>query len=372
MVATRVILELVLHIGTTKTGTSSIQKFLANHDARLMEHGVLYPRAGRVHGERVVVRHVGLTLSILPVDRSMTGFDRILGLKSREERERFRDRFLEEFDSELRQTKARQIVISDEALYIFLKDDQIRELKALLDRYFDHVRVVAYVRDPASFAESAYSQHLKMGGTKSLDEFVAALGPTLSYWTKLAAWRNAFGPDSVDLREFSRKRLRGGDVVEDFCATFLDMDVSASADQRVVSANRSISPLGQALLLRINRHYAAREERRPVFFRTYVSKRFAGKGERLSAGQLADLHGALADEIRNLSADFFDGREIFESPASAAPTESLDEGAVAEAAVAMAAAAFVRGAKEQKKALRKGRPAERRGRKRGLLGLIAK
>src|SRR3954449_4869255 len=37
-----------LHIGTPKTGTSSLQAILSTHQDELRQHGFLYPRAGRV------------------------------------------------------------------------------------------------------------------------------------------------------------------------------------------------------------------------------------------------------------------------------------------------------------------------------------
>lgn len=40
-------MEVVLHIGTNKTGTSSIQSFLHHNPQLLSEHGILYPRTGR-------------------------------------------------------------------------------------------------------------------------------------------------------------------------------------------------------------------------------------------------------------------------------------------------------------------------------------
>ena len=40
-------MEVVLHIGTNKTGTSAIQSFLHHNPQLLSEHGILYPRTGR-------------------------------------------------------------------------------------------------------------------------------------------------------------------------------------------------------------------------------------------------------------------------------------------------------------------------------------
>ncbi|MGV6852729.1 MAG: hypothetical protein ACWA5R_11220, partial [bacterium] len=39
--------KVILHIGTPKTGTSSIQRWLYQHSETLLELGILYPRTGR-------------------------------------------------------------------------------------------------------------------------------------------------------------------------------------------------------------------------------------------------------------------------------------------------------------------------------------
>jgi len=52
--------DLVLHIGTGKTGTTSIQSFMNANRSRLAELGFLYPRTpGKV-------RHTRISLSVLP------------------------------------------------------------------------------------------------------------------------------------------------------------------------------------------------------------------------------------------------------------------------------------------------------------------
>ena len=52
---------IIVHLGMHKTGTTSIQHFLARHRRRLREAGILYPRAG-THGEQ----HAALPASVLP------------------------------------------------------------------------------------------------------------------------------------------------------------------------------------------------------------------------------------------------------------------------------------------------------------------
>ncbi len=335
-------MEAFLHIGTPKTGTSSIQTFLAENGTLLTEHGLLYPLAGRTHGEQSTVRQVGLALSVLPVDRPETGFDRIFGLATREHKVEFKQAFTRQLETELHRTKANRIVISDEGMYSFLsRPHDIRQLGDFLRPYFDRIRIVVYLRAPESFVESFYSQHLKMGGIEDLGEFAQKQKWVLSYGSRLKLWQDAFGRDSLVVREFSRPSLHHGDIVSDFFKTVLDIDIEMPPSERQV--NTSITPTGQALLLRINRHFAAIKKPRPGFFRQYVSRNFAGPGQRLSPDQVERLYAALGNEIDAISTTFFGGRRIFDNPPSAEPTpaqEAPAEDDITDAAIEMSIAAL--------------------------------
>lgn len=53
--------KVFIHLGTFKTGTSSIQNFLYQRSTELLEEGVLYPQAGLYHSEpEVGIRHACL------------------------------------------------------------------------------------------------------------------------------------------------------------------------------------------------------------------------------------------------------------------------------------------------------------------------
>lgn len=340
-------MEAILHIGTPKTGTTSIQKFLAGNEALLAEHGVLYPVTGREVGKQR--RQRGLVLSVLPVDRAGAGFDKVLNLKTTADRERYRQSFLESFEAEMKSAAPDRVVISDEALYLFLSTEAlVGTLKAFLSRHFDRVRIVAYVRAPTSFVESSYSTHLKMGGTRDLADFAAHQRQALSYWTKLSLWRDVFGADAITVREFSRPLLHREDVVLDFLHAILGIDIALSDASGGKSANTSIAPLGQHLLLAVNRRYAEAGEARPGFYRRFVSRKFKGSGQRLTADEAARLTASLRDEIDRLSADFFGGRTIFEAPVvPAVRSETPAASELVAAAIEMSAAALKDGKKRK-------------------------
>ena len=47
---------IVLHIGSTKTGTSSLQRYFADQSSQLLDQGVCYPAAGR-RGPGLLAHH---------------------------------------------------------------------------------------------------------------------------------------------------------------------------------------------------------------------------------------------------------------------------------------------------------------------------
>ncbi len=338
-------LEAILHIGTPKTGTSSLQRFLAQNDTLLSEHGLLYPLAGRRHRKRTSSRQVGLALSVLPLDRRDLGFDKIFELDTRDEKAKFQQDFFRDFEAEIANTTAQRVIISDEALYIFVsKTSSIVELSRFLAKFFTKIEIVVYVRSPDRFLESSYSQHLKTGGTHTLDEFANERKGVISYWSRLKLWEDVFGKNSLKVREYDRSLLFHGDIVADFFKEILDIELNISS--KVPESNSSISPLGQALLRSINQYFAELKQPRPRFYRKYISRSFAGTGQRLTAEQAARLHAALSDEIAQISTAFFDGRRIFagfprppsEAPSSDAPSASE----VTSAAIDMSLSALTR------------------------------
>ena len=69
------------------------------------------------------------------------------------------------------------------------------------------VSVIAYVRDPASYLKSEFSERVKNGMN---DLFI------LNYKDRFKKVFDVFGENSVNLRLFRPDSLKGGDVVKDF------------------------------------------------------------------------------------------------------------------------------------------------------------
>ena len=107
--------------------------------------------------------------------------------------------------------------------------------------------------------------------------------------------------------------------------------------------NPSMSAVGQEALRRLNCRYAEDGTERPSFFRRYFSKTHAGVGVTLDYDGKRQIARELAEDIEDLSSDYFGGEPIFRSlfaePSTAPdPVSEADvEDALADAAAAYAA-----------------------------------
>jgi hypothetical protein len=112
-----------------------------------------------------------------------------------------------------------------------------------LGRYCDDIKIVAYVRDPLSFAISYFQQELQGGRTKPLE----VINP--GYKAKLEKFLKVFGKDAVKIQEFKRAKLLKNDVVSDFC-NIAGLNLSSVT---VSEENKAISVGAMKILFHFNR-----------------------------------------------------------------------------------------------------------------------
>src|SRR5947209_14208464 len=117
-----------LHIGTEKTGTTSIQKFLAKNRPVLDEQGIFYPRSP---GNQ---NHIALAVYALR-EGKQNDIGRLCGASHAEQMPEFRERLIAELDCELGQSGASVIIFSNEHLSSRLvTETEIERVKSLCDR----------------------------------------------------------------------------------------------------------------------------------------------------------------------------------------------------------------------------------------------
>jgi hypothetical protein len=201
--------DLVIHLGSGKTGTTSIQRFLQGNRSRLAEHGYLFPRSPGSS------RHMRFGLMIRP-DAELTS-SRAWRLGDYPSPATFRRQVRRRLFREINRSGLSRVILSDEALYL-VSDDALSRLKRFTDRVAGQVRLVVYLRRQDDHLISRYQQGVKTGGILRLDEFMQERGATQSYdyFTRLSSWRRLVEPAAFAVRPFERVRFPDGSLYQDF------------------------------------------------------------------------------------------------------------------------------------------------------------
>ena len=136
-------MRLIIHIGTQKTGSTTIQSFLKLNKKYLLKQGILIPES---IAYRESFNHRWLCsfayednnfdkISVLPE------IDNLSNLLISEKISEFREE-VKKFDSDL-------CIISSEHLPLELKTkEKITKLKNVLEDIFDDIKIIIYIRKP--------------------------------------------------------------------------------------------------------------------------------------------------------------------------------------------------------------------------------
>lgn len=204
-------MRVVVHIGLEKTGTTSIQRHLANHRDQLASDGVLYPTL-----EMPGINHIALAAYAQGDDR----FDDTrltCGVRTLEELQAFRLTLDERLRTAVADARPRVLVLSSEHLSSRLTQFwDVKRLANLLTPLSDEIAIVAYLRPQEEFFVSSYVTFIKSGQTRLFPEEGPELSFRYDFATMLSHWREAFPTAHMIVRRFSKTALKNGDVIDDF------------------------------------------------------------------------------------------------------------------------------------------------------------
>lgn len=200
-----------LHIGTEKTGTTTIQNFLAKNRKYLLENGYLYPSSpGKTN-------HIKLAIFAMK-SSEIRYIHKIFGLTTSEQVTKFKSQFKKKFKKELSIANFQTAILSSEhcSSQLIFKED-IERLKTFLDDFFEETKLIIYLRRQDKYLASLYSTGIICGQTKGFSlPSKQTLARRYDYYHILKKWESVFGKDKIIVKVFERDRMLEGNLLTDF------------------------------------------------------------------------------------------------------------------------------------------------------------
>ncbi|MEM6500339.1 MAG: hypothetical protein AAF685_00710 [Cyanobacteria bacterium P01_C01_bin.89] len=194
-------MEIIVHIGMPKTGTTALQRTLGHNRHLLQENGILYPEGVLYqdeHKELVAALRSPKTLSRSlrqhysdNLDRRKIDYKKLLGSV----RETVNERDL------------KTVIFSAEGLFNTRLPEKLQKFEQDLRQIGDHIHVVVYIRNPAGHYLSHAQQVLK--GSHILPQF-----KNRQYRNKISRFMSM--ADTLTVAAFERGQLKDGDITKDF------------------------------------------------------------------------------------------------------------------------------------------------------------
>jgi hypothetical protein len=203
-------MDIYLHIGTGKTGTTSIQTFLELNRQKLEENGVIVPQSP---GRR---NHRRLTMYALN-DGIIDNTRRSRGLLRDDQVAHFREQFSRQFREEAATwSGASKVILTSEQMTRLRRPGEIQRLRELI-AVGSKVVVIVYFRRQDDYFLSEYSQIIKGGQNLTMDAAIEKVNMQVyNYYAFLKNWADEFGKDNIVVRPFEHSQMVGGDAVQDF------------------------------------------------------------------------------------------------------------------------------------------------------------
>lgn len=222
-----------LHIGTEKTGTTTIQHFLAKNRENLLRQGYLYPSSpGKI-------THTKLVLFALEATK-IQDIHKLHGFTTPEKVKLFKTKFKPKLIKEIKSIDVDKVIFSSEHCSSrLISKEQIKELKTLLDEVFEDIEIIIYLRRQDKFLSSSYSTAIKAGATFPFKiPSQEIIENRYNYYNLIRKFASIFGDNKIRVRLFESTEMLEGNLIKDFL-NLLDLKLDNSYES-VENLNTSL------------------------------------------------------------------------------------------------------------------------------------
>ncbi|WP_394145934.1 hypothetical protein [Vibrio atypicus] len=283
--------KLVLHIGTEKTGTTSIQSMLSQNRQRFKAQGFhVLECAGEENHRLLPSIFIAKSDPFLKLSVNESGLGRQAFI------EHVKNTLTDEITS--LPEGVHTVITSSEHFQSRLKTaEEVNALHDFLVPLFDDIKVVCYVREQSAMCTSLYSTALKVGYKESIETFSQSChsGSVYYNYTKmLDLWSGAFGHESMSVRRFDFSEFVNNSLLDDFLSQ-IDPELIHVIDKNVPRENESLNFMGQVLSRALNQAIPV-EADRPADnqlrrdLKEFLYQNFKGKAAPLSHDKIVKIY----------------------------------------------------------------------------------
>ena len=306
-----------MHIGTEKTGTTSIQEFLYQNQKQLIDSGHYFIQSAGAKKNRALPAYCMR-------DDKYDDFFRNQEITTSHQKNEFKRDFLNRFQNEIESVPSQihTVIISSEHFHSRINtQDEVDNVYQLLSSYFSDLKIICYLRDQVSTCMSFYSTAIKSGNRPSFGKFVLncnAKNIYYNYSEMLSNWERVFGLESLNVSVFSPEEFLNGDLLDDFTAK-LDPALVGRLDKKILIENESLSYAGQVLGIAVNSVFpSSAQEADVTAMRNKCHKiiydRCKGKGEQPSFDEQQRIYAEFADSNEKVRQKFFPDKPVLFPP----------------------------------------------------------
>tara|TARA_X000001388_G_scaffold23570_1_gene16039 strand:+ start:16050 stop:17039 length:990 start_codon:yes stop_codon:yes gene_type:complete len=236
--------KIFFHVGLPKTGTTYIQRKLANNRSNLEKYNIAYHQID----QSICDCHWWFATNFFtnPESYSSVKIDlengqELSNLIARGEKSKL------VFSEEI--SKYSRVILSAEQFF-FLPENVLIRIKNFFAEHEAEVKVILYVRDFYDLAISEVNQKVKMG-MGDLDELLENL-PVFRVKDNIEKFSGIFGKGAVVIRNFTSLRFEGVDLVDDFISLVTDEKVTLVDIEK--ESNSSLSNSALRIIDNINKN----------------------------------------------------------------------------------------------------------------------
>ena len=244
----------ILHIGTEKTGTTTVQEFVHKNRKVLANQKLGTLKSfGRTNNRDFVAYF----------QKNSDDWGKHKMISREGEKSQYFSDFQSRFEKEIAIRKVVNsgwgVLITSEHFSSRLRTfEELNSIKTFLEKYFESIKIICYFRPQEEMAISLHSTALKGQGYESLENRLKQVVPENYYYNfhQIAKmWASVFGEENLHFRIFDREQLAKQDIRHDFIEAIktLGLEVDSSRlDFSQRPANESLNTLEGSAFSAIN------------------------------------------------------------------------------------------------------------------------